>query len=175
MCCDVWTKLYAQILSLRERFREGLYDSKHKPRLAFARNYFLEFSLDNDLSFEELNDFYTTWRDYDEFLILQKQTENLRVLGEVKKETFAIKCSKRGNDVYWSRVDKRLRFLRKLEERTFFDPHGNVKSTNVLFVTLTYDVKKCRVRDAWEHVGEDVNNWIRNLREKFGKVSYLRG
>jgi hypothetical protein len=63
-------------LSLREKFREGLYDTEHKPRLNFARNYFLEFSLDKDLDFVELEDFYEKWRDFDEYLVLQKQTES---------------------------------------------------------------------------------------------------
>ena len=72
---DNW--LYAHKLSLREKFREGLYDAEHKPRLNFARNYFLEFSLGKDLDFEELKEFYHDWRDYDEYVVLQKQSENL--------------------------------------------------------------------------------------------------
>ena len=84
--------LRAQELSLRAKFREGLYDSERKPRLVFARTYFLEFSIDKDLNFDELEQFYRDWRDDDEYLVLQKQTDNLRVLGEVKKQTFAIKC-----------------------------------------------------------------------------------
>ncbi len=101
---------------LREKFREGLCDSERKPRLNFARNYFLEFSLDKDLDFEELKEFYRNWRDYDEYVVLQKQSENLRNKGEVEKETIAIKCAKRGNDVYWWQVGKRLKFLHNLKD-----------------------------------------------------------
>ena len=99
-------------MSLRQQFREGLYDSKSKPRLIYARNYFLEFSLDKDIDFNELVKFYKDWVEYDEYLVIQKQSDNLRIEGEIDRETFAIKCSKRGNDKYWFRVDKRLKFLR---------------------------------------------------------------
>lgn len=160
--------------SLRERFREGIYDAEHKPRLAFARNYFLEFSLDKDLDFNELQDFYLDWRDYIEYLVLQKQTDSLRVKGKVEKETIAVKCAKRGNDVYWWRVWKRLKFLYNLKDRTLFNPRRTIKSSRVLFVTLTYNIKKSSIREAWENIGEDFNRWIRNLRKKFGQVSYLR-
>ena len=67
---------------------------------------------EEDQSFEELQEFYEKWRDYAEYVVLQKQIDSLRVIGEVEKKTIAIKCSKRGNDVYWWRVDKRLRFLK---------------------------------------------------------------
>jgi len=108
-------------------------------------------------------------------MVIQKQTDSLRIAGEIDKETFAIKCSKRGNDVYWWRVDKRLRFLHELEDHTLFDPHANMKSSNVIFATLTYDINRCSIREAWENIGEEFNNWIRNLRKKYGRISYLRG
>ena len=161
-------------MSLREKFREGLYDTERKPRLNFARNYFLEFSLDKDLDFEELKEFYRDWRDYAEYVVLQKQSDNSRNKGEVEKETIAFKCAKRGNDVYWGRVGKRLKFLHNLKDRTLFDPHGNSKLSNVLFVSLTYDTKRSMIQESWETVGEAFNKWIRNLRKKYGRISYLR-
>lgn len=161
-------------MSLRDEFRENLFDSEHKPRLSFARNYFLEFSVDKDLDFEELQKFYVDWRDFIEYMVVQKQTDNLRVKGAVEKETIAVKCAKRGNDVYWWRVGKRLKFLHSLKDSSLFDPHSSIKQSNVLFATLTYDVKRARIREAWETIGDDFNNWIRNLRKKFGRISYLR-
>jgi hypothetical protein len=161
-------------LSLREKFREGLYDSEDKPRLNYARNYFLGFSIDKDIDFQELQELYQKWRDFVEYIVLQKQIENLRMKGDVDRETFAVKCSKRGNDVYWWRVGKRLRSFQSLKNHTLFDPHGNIKLSHVLLVTLTYDIKKSTIREAWETIGEDFNKWIRNLRKKFGRVSYLR-
>ena len=140
----------------------------------FARNYFLEFSLDKDLNFEELKEFYRNWRDYDEYVVLQKQSDNSRNKGGVEKQTIALKCAKRGNDVYWWRVGKRLKFLHNLKDRTLFDPHGNVKLSNILFVTLTCDTKQFMIQEVWETIGLDFNNWIRNLRKKYGRISYLR-
>jgi hypothetical protein len=161
-------------LSLREKFRKRLYNNEDKPRLNYARNYFLGFSIDKDLDFQELKEFYLTWRDFIEYIVLQKQTENLRIKGEVDKETRAVKCSKRGNDVYWWRVGKRLRSFQGLKSICFFDFHGNVKQSNILFVTLTYDTKRSTIRNAWETIGKDFNKWIRNLRKKFGHISHLR-
>jgi hypothetical protein len=64
--------------------------------------------------------------------------------------------------------------LKGLKDSSFFDPHSSLKQSNVLFATLTYDVKRSSVRDAWEIVGEEFNNWARNLRKKFGRISHLR-
>jgi hypothetical protein len=161
-------------LSLREKYREELYDDEHKPRLNYARNYFIGFSIDKDLDFQELQEFYQEWRDFDEYIVLQKQTDNLRIKGEADKETIAVKCAKRGNDVYWWRVRKRLRSLHTLENHTLFDIRAHDKFSNVLFATLTYDIRRSTVQEAWETVGEEFNKWIRNLRKKFGRISYLR-
>ena len=83
-------------MSLQDELREGLYNTEHKPRLAYAKNYFLENS-DRDPNLEGLEEFYVKWRDNDEYMVIQKQTDSLRIQGEVDKETIAIKCSKRGN------------------------------------------------------------------------------
>jgi len=160
-------------LSSREKFREGLYDKENKPRLAYARHYFLG-SKEKDPDLEGLKEFYCDWRDYDEYIVLQKQSENLRNKGEVEKETIAVKCAKRGNDVYWWRVWKSLKFLYNLEDHTLFDPHGNIKLSNVLFVTLTYDAKRSGIQESWERIGLEFNKWIRNIRKKYGRISYLR-
>ncbi len=60
------------------------------------------------------------------------------------------------------------------KDHTLFDTHGNIKSSNILFVTLTYDIKRLTIRKAWETIGEDFNRWIRNIRKKYGYISYLR-
>jgi hypothetical protein len=127
-----------------------------------------------DPDFTGLEAFYLEWKNFDECIVLQRQTDNLRMKGDVEKETIAVKCAKRGNDVYWWRVWKRLKSIYKLKECTFFDPHSNRKLSNILFVTLTYATKKTTISDAWQNIGEDFNKWIRNLRKKFGRISYLR-
>ena len=112
--------------------------------------------------------FYVEWRDYNEYIVVQKQSDNIRIEGEIEKETIAVKCSKRGNDVYWWRVWKRIEKLYNLKEQTLFDLHSNIKLSNVLFVTLTYDIKRSTINEAWATEGEDFNKWIRNLWKKFG-------
>ena len=92
--------LRAQKLSLREKYREGLYDAEHKPRLNFARCYFLEFALDKDIDFGELEKFYRDWRDFDEYIVFQKQTDNLQRKGEVKKETVTINSARARNSLF---------------------------------------------------------------------------
>jgi hypothetical protein len=161
-------------LSLREKYRKELYEAEHKPRLNYARSYYRDFSIDQDLDFNELQEFYQEWRDFDEYLVLQRKTDNLCIKGEVDKETIAVKCAKRGNDVYWWRVSKRLRSLHKLKNRTLFDIRCTVKFSKVLFATLTYDIRRSSIQKAWETVGAEYNKWIRNLRKKFGRISYLR-
>ena len=76
--------------------------------------------------------------------------------------------------MYWWRVWKRLKPLYNLKECTFFDPHSHLKLSNILFVTLTYATKKTTISDAWETIGKDFNKYMRNLRKKYGRISYLR-
>ena len=141
--------------------------------MTYARSHFLGYT-DRDPDLEGLEKFYVEWRDYNEYMVVQKQSDNLRIEGEIDRETIAVKCSKRGNDVYWWRVWKRIKKLYDLKAQTLFDSHSSIKLSNVLFATLTYDVKQSSISNAWETEGEDFNTWIRNLRKKFGHISYFR-
>jgi len=158
---------------LENKFAEELYDSQNRPRLNYARSYFLGYS-DRDPDLEGLKKYYVEWRDFNEYIVIQKQTDNLRIEGETDKVTIAVKCSKRGNPVYWSRVWKRIKKLYDLKEQTLFDPHSSIKSSNVLFATLTYDTKRSTITEAWETEGRDFNKWIRNIRKKLGRIAYFR-
>lgn len=148
----------------------GLFDKRGKPRLKPAQQYFLE-SRRGIPSFKELRDFYESWRDLDEYLLLQKQTVKG---GEVEQRNVAVKCSKRGNDVYWWRVGRRLDRLRRIKNVTLFDPHASIKMSSVLHVTLTFDTKLCSLAEAWEGIGRDFNRWISAMRRKYGRISYFR-
>jgi hypothetical protein len=55
---------HAQERSLREKVRDKRYDADDKPRLNYARNYCVGFSLDQDVDFQELQAFYRNWRDF---------------------------------------------------------------------------------------------------------------
>lgn len=151
-------------------FWNSIYDDNSvKPRLKFARDFFTHFTR-GDLPL--LVEAFKGWRDYSEYLLLRADN---RATGE--KKFFAVKCSKRGNDVFARRLDQKLGFLKT--NQVFFDPHKfderqshNVK-TKLLWVTLTYDSKRCSIDEAWKNIGAEFNLWITNLRNKYGKIWYV--
>jgi len=81
---------------------------------------------------------------------------------ECNNEVFAVKCAKRGNDVYRWRVSRRFKGLSSMaEEIVFFNPKDRgVKKTRALFVTLTYDTKRCDFKDAWRNIGIEFNRFM---------------
>jgi len=87
-----------------------------------------------------------------------------------------IKCSKRGNDVYRSRVYKKFKDLvDKAEKLVFFNPKDRgKKKTKALWVTLTYDPSRCSFKDAWRNIGVEFNRFMAYVRKHFGKVSCCR-
>jgi hypothetical protein len=88
-------------------------------------------------------------------------------------EYIAVKCSKRGNDVYIHRVDSRLsgigRNVPDIQHNFYENPF-----TSMLFVTLTYDTKLCSFAEAWKRIGVEFNRYRANLRKKYGKFSVMR-
>jgi hypothetical protein len=95
---------------------------------------------------------------------------------EWKNDVYAVKCAKRGNDVYRSRVESRFKGLvRKAADFEFFDPRARgAKATRALWTTLTYDTKLCTFKEAWEKIGEQFNGFMAHVRRHFGKVSCCR-
>ncbi|MCR3907144.1 MAG: protein rep [Tenericutes bacterium] len=91
--------------------------------------------------------------------------------------TFAVKCSKRGNDVYRKRVYRRFKQLSQLADETnFFNPKDRSpnKKTKALFVTLTYDTKLCSFSSAWKNIGVEFNRFMAFVRKNIGEVSCCR-
>jgi len=94
-----------------------------------------------------------------------------------KSDVFAVKCSKRGNDVYRYRVYRRFKGLASLAKKiVFFNPkdRNQNKKTRALFVTLTYDTKLCGFGQAWINIGIEYNRFMSHVRKKFGNVSCFR-
>jgi hypothetical protein len=81
----------------------------------FRKDYLrLNFSVD------EIVDQYKEWATEDIYMILTKWNKQ-----EWKNDVFAVKCAKRGNDVYHSRVESRFRGLsHKAEALAFFSSGG---------------------------------------------------
>ena len=123
-------------------------------------------------SVSEIVEEYSDWVSENKYMILNRI--NLRTF---KSDVFAVKCSKRGNDVYRYRVYRRFKGLASLaEEVIFFNPKSRAgrKKTRALFVTLTYDTKRCSFSVAWRNIGVEFNRFMSYVRKKFGKVSCCR-
>ena len=150
-----------------------------------------EYGIGN-LALNEVVKYYTTWRDDPEYFILRGITEgNLdqqRLLfkwtNELEDTWYTpndthyiykfVKASKRGNDVYKHLVNEKLKSLRNLYNIQFFDEHSADKRTSALFVTLTYDTKRCDPDTAWRNIGKDFHLFHNNLRKKYGDVEIFR-
>lgn len=145
-----------------------------RPRLSRARDLLEDFSY-SDVGLERILGFYEEWVNHNEALLLLKTTLKPNCVED--HEFIAVKCSKRGNDVYVSRVNSRLGVLldpHNVKNGVFFDIHANVKKTRMVFVVLTFDPKHTSLYDGWFNVGTDFNRWITNLRGKYGRISYFR-
>lgn len=140
------------------------------PRLKHARNYFSNLE---QKDVPVLQEAFRGWRDYDEFLILHGEN---RVTGE--KLNLALKCSKRGNDVFSRRLDKKMGFMRVFEGIDVFSMEDFEKKSympsNLLWITLTFDPKTCSLDEAWDKIGDMWNLYITNLRNKYGKIKVLK-
>ena len=159
-------------------FRElGLLSGSGKPRLNAAQGFFNRAeNQENDDLLEQL---YVYWRDLSEFLVLRSLRVNPRTWSS-EWSYIGVKSSKRGNDVYISRVKRRLNWLSNMENVTFFSPSdfqagGKKVFSSALWLTLTYDANRCSRAEALERIGEEWNRFLVSLRSKFrGGVSVLR-
>jgi hypothetical protein len=131
---------------------------------AFLRDY-IQFNY----SVPEIVERYVEWVNVIMYMILScwNGSEN---------EVFAVKCAKRGNDVYRSRVSRRFAGLcSRAEDLVFFNPKDRgAKKTRALWVTLTNDIKRCSFGEAWRNVGIEFNRFMAYVRKKFGNVSCCR-
>ncbi len=133
---------------------------------------FLKDYLKDNYAVEEIVEKYKEWVSVDTYMILSKWNKE-----KCKNDVFAIKCSKRGNDVYRHRVKNRFDGLsHKSEQLEFFNPkdRSNNKTTYALWATLTYDTKLCSYKEAWEQIGTEFNAFMAYVRRNFGKVSTCR-
>ena len=117
---------------------------------AFLRDY-LQFNY----SVAEIVERYCEWVNVVTYMILS------RAYG-LKNEFFAVKCAKRGNDVYRFRVYRRFKGLcSRVEDQTFFNPkERGTKRTRALWVTLTNDTKRGSFEEAWRNIGIEFNRFM---------------
>ena len=157
-----WSALGPEIL-------KGIVDKFGHPRLSVARDYFLPLTQD---MLELLKKVFVFWQSYAEYMLLMG--ENVQT-GETLR--LAVKCSKRGNDVFARRLDRKLGFFKAVENVKLFtvnEAYAGTAETNLLWVTLTYDSKRCSLDDAWLNCMDEFNKFITNLRNKYGKIDVLK-
>jgi len=146
-------------------------------RRCFVYNKYLDREIDED----EVTECYKAWRDDPEYFILKGSKEYLqKALDGSGDELFLsyvykfIKASKRGNDVYRYLVEKKLGVLKEIRNIEFFQDNLRSKNTRLLFVTLTYDIKRCDVKSAWENIGKDYHLLYSKLEKEYGKIEAFR-
>ena len=171
-------------VSVDPKIYEQVTDRYGKPRLKEARRWLLDPANLKDLGFDRFEDvlsfgegLFSYWRDTAEYMVLEKEWIGH---GDPKPtEYIAVKCSKRGNDVYQARIKDRFRWLsREIPDRKFFEirdfqVNKRVK-TSLLWVTLTWDRKRSSLISAWEDLGPDFNRFMSSMRARYGKITYLR-
>lgn len=142
-----------------------------KPRLNLAKFYF-----QNGVEPGLLTDLFRYWRDLKEYGVIEKSWVDRETLSNMHSYK-AVKCSKRGNDVYRWRMKKRLGWMETVPDQEFFsdsDVDQGKAFTYMLFFTLTYDSKRCSRLEAWQNIGHEYDNWRRGISQRFGKISIFR-
>lgn len=126
----------------------------------------------NWIDLDELREIFDAWVSHDEGFVIQSTDTTT-----FKKITVGVKCAKRGNDVYRWRVKNSLRDLEELtylSDLTFFNKGDIQPKTRCLFVTFTYDIKRCSKDKAWENIGVEWNRCLSWLRRRYGPLSCFR-
>ena len=133
---------------------------------AFRRNYELF-----DYSLPEIQEHYLEWVKETMYMILSQWNKKKQ-----RYDLVAVKCAKRGNDIYRKRVSCRFKgIVSRAENAIFFNPKDRgAKKTRALWVTLTYDTKHCSFKDAWVNIGVEFNRFMAFTRKNFGTVSCCR-
>lgn len=149
------------------------------------RNKFVRSHYFSDrIRLSDVVNLFKEWQQDSEYFILQRIAQHSQetllqdtTLNHIESryEYKFIKASKRGNDVYQHLVSKKLEYkISDLPNVIFFDEHSVDKSTCLLFVTLTYNAKKCDINTAWTNIGKEFHLFHNNLRKKYGCVEIFR-
>lgn len=121
---------------------------------------------------EDIVRHYERWVVDDRYMILAHRREDW-VSDGGSFEYVAVKCSKRGNDVYQDRVSGRMKGISRNVLNGFYD-YTKVPLSRVLLVTLTYDPKLCSFAEAWQNIGIELNRFKANIQAQYGRVSSFR-
>jgi len=147
--------------------------------LSYTREEYFKW---NSITEDDVISIWDLWRKQDTYIVLQREEEVITKgidgteFREWKIVTKAIKCSKRGNDVYFARIRKRLQQLLEIckEDHKLIWKDEDGYYTQFLYLTLTYDTKRCSIREAWENIGKEWNRFLSYLKKRFGVISVIR-
>jgi hypothetical protein len=141
----------------------------------------------SDLDISVLIDCYCKYRDQPEFHCIKCNYEVTRynagnVFVSDESELYFSKCRKRGNDVYVAWVNKKFSPLIDASDMPFFDPayvgyRKRKSQTRLLYVTGSMNKHLANTLGydrGWLHFGRLFNNFITNLRKKYGRVEFVR-
>jgi len=150
--------------------------------MPLSLGYIREMAQQGIITREEAIQLYPTWVQQPTYMILYCPDHDKKV-GETPGhyalydcDYMAIKVSKRGNDVYRYKVRQRTRTLSYLctvsDDITFLS--GKQDFSNILWITLTFDIKLCSEEDAWNNIGIQLNNFLSKFKQKYGNITYMR-
>lgn len=139
------------------------YDKRGKIRQNLAKG-FLMSELEQG-NFDELKTVYNQWRNEVEYMVIgEKRNRTLLDKFHLTYSNFAVKCAKRGNDVY---IQRRIR--QRLKPLLNLDQMVKEKKIYAVFITLTCDVNRYGSRmEAWKDIGIRWNrliSWVRRKRQ----------
>jgi hypothetical protein len=132
---------------------------------------FLNLYPDHDWRIDDVIEKYEQWLFEDKYMILSRLKPQWEGGG---MECIALKCAKRGNDVYVDRVHQRFNLLRRVLYDLGHGINKNTNTTNVLYVTLTYDSSISSMHHAWQTFAKDFNKFMAYIRRAFGSVYSVR-
>jgi len=147
-----------------------------------ALRMFLSGFLNNyreiEIPMEDIIQAYTSWVQEDKYMIMERDKpvwDAPHSATMFERETIAVKCAKRGNDVYSRRVLSKFgmfEVLLKDLNLAYFDK-GKMR-TQVLFLTLTYNTGLRSQHQAWKTLAKFYNLFMSKMRRVFGSISSAR-
>lgn len=145
-------------------------NSHSRINLSLARERFLDPELRHVHSLADRVAVYRAWLEEDLFLLLRAVDDNGNELYR-----YWVPAAKRGNEWYRRRLEYRLKPLFKLPNRQFFNPvHDVIATTQVLFITLTFNTNLTDYDGAWAEISHDYNRWATRMRQLYGSICFVR-
>jgi hypothetical protein len=121
----------------------------------------------------ENKEHYLAWLNPPLYLAFNK-IEHLNS-GEEKISKVAFLASKRGNSVYQHRIRTKVEKLEPYLKPNFIPLNANFATTNMLFITLTFNPNLFTIGTAWEDILQSsYNRYISALRYRYGKIAAVR-